>query len=756
MNSLSSRSPRRLRRGAVAGVAALVASLAGWIAPAVAIGAQAGKTVRYHGYRLEVPASWPVYRLAANGTECVRFDRHAVYLGRPSADQSCPAHAAGRTEAVLIEPFSARSSATGGAGGAGVLGGATGPVLAAPSRAGAAPGSGSTARIVDTADSVIVTATWSRQPALIERALHLRSLAALLAAASRQGPPRSAVAAATGHVRPAVQARAASVPAQAGQVYTGLGFDGCSTPTAAQMAAWTGTSYDAIGVYIGGTNEACSQSNLTAAWVSQQSEAGWHLIPIYVGLQAPGNSCGCGAIVAGTAASQGTAAAQDAITQAQALGLGAGNPIYYDMEAYTPGSTVTPAVLAFLASWTTQLHAEGYKSGVYSSADSGIIDLVSQVGTSYPEPDDIWIARWNEVKNTADPDVPSADWASHQRLHQYDGGHNETHGGVTFNIDGDYLDGATAAAGSGTPIVATLPSLSVSPSADGGIDLRPSWSGAAGISSWQVIAGATPDAMSAAANPISASAGAPIVMRSAFAYFAVQALGAEGQTLGTSPPVATPSHVAIFGQSAFVPGRGISAVPVGCFNPIPCHVTTRISVGRTVLSTTNPERVPVGGGLVYFTLSPGGRAKLARAPHRRLPVTITVQDVSGVRATRQLNLVSFTTSGRSPRRSITQAAALRVIGTTDFVSNGWTGGILVACYATTPCNTTTTIVSGRTTVAHTTPQSLGVNELGYLIFAVTPAGHKLLTHASGNQLPVTLTISTGSAIATGRIVLASF
>jgi hypothetical protein len=40
--------------------------------------------------------------------------------------------------------------------------------------------------------------------------------------------------------------------------------------------------------------------------------------------------------------------------------------------------------------------------------------------------------------------VPSPDWASHQRIHQYDGGHDETYGGATLNIDGDYLDGATA------------------------------------------------------------------------------------------------------------------------------------------------------------------------------------------------------------------------------------------------------------------------------------------------------------------------
>jgi len=747
MNTFSSsRSPCCPGRGPVAGIVALLAVLAGWIAPAGAIGAPASKAVRYHGYRIVIPASWPVYRLAADSTACVRFDRHAVYLGQPGGDQRCPAHAAGRTEAVLIEPLLSQSSAAGSA---------TGRVLAAPSTAGASPGVGSMARIVDAAHGVVVTATWSSQPALIERALGLRSLAAL-AAAAPQGRPRSAVAAAAARVRSAVSARAASAPAQPGEVYTGLGFDGCATPSSAQMSAWSGTSYDAIGIYIGGTNAACSQGNLTAGWVSQQSAAGWHLIPTYVGLQAPGNSCGCSAISSASATSQGAAAARDAIAQAQALGLGSGNPIYYDMEAYTPGTTVSPTVLTFLASWTTQLHANGYKSGVYSSADSGIVDLVSQVGTSYPEPDDIWVARWNELKNTADPDVPSSDWASHQRLHQYDGGHDETHGGVTFNIDGDYLDGATAAAGSGAPIVATLPSLSVSPSADGGIDLRPSWSGAAGISSWQVIGGATPDSLSTAAKPVSASAGMPIVVRSAFPYFAVRALGSEGQTLATSPSVATPAHVAIFGQSAFVPQRGLGGLPVGCFNPTPCHVSTTISAGRSTLASTGPEHVPVGGGIVYFTLSPAARTKLAAARHRRLAVTITVRDVSGAAATRQLNLIPFTTSGRSPRRSVTQSPALQVIGTTDFVSNGWTGGILAACFAATPCNVTTTIVSGGTTIAHTAQEFLGVNELGYLILALTPAGHELLAHAGGNQLSAVLRIRTGSATATARIALASF
>src|SRR6185312_16830018 len=70
----------------------------------------ATKTLRYHGYRLAVPAAWPVFNLATDPTVCVRFNRHAVYLGHPSSRQRCPAHAVGRTEAILVEPLAAHSA----------------------------------------------------------------------------------------------------------------------------------------------------------------------------------------------------------------------------------------------------------------------------------------------------------------------------------------------------------------------------------------------------------------------------------------------------------------------------------------------------------------------------------------------------------------------------------------------------------------------------------------------------------------------
>ncbi len=212
------------------------------------------------------------------------------------------------------------------------------------------------------------------------------------------------------------------------------------------MSAWASSSYHAVGIYIGGLNSACAQPNLSSSWVTAEVASGWDLIPTYVGLQGAGSCSGtCATITPRKASTEGAAAAVDAVTQAQALGIPAGNPIYDDLEAYNRSSSNTAAVLAFLSGWTTQLHADGYVSGVYSSAASGIADLVSAYGsTTTVEPDDIWIGDWNNAKTTNDPYVPAGDWSGHRRLHQYVGGHNETHGGVTINIDGDYLNGATA------------------------------------------------------------------------------------------------------------------------------------------------------------------------------------------------------------------------------------------------------------------------------------------------------------------------
>src|SRR3954447_26126580 len=232
--------------------------------------------------------------------------------------------------------------------------------------------------------------------------------------------------------------------------FTGLGFDACAAPSSRAMTAWAASPYRAIGVYIGGANRACSQPNLTTTWVGEQVAAGWHLIPTYVGLQAPTSSCGSCALLSSStskATVQGAEAAREAVAKAQSVGIGPGSPIYFDMEAYTRTSSGTAATLSFLSAWTVQLHSLGYTSGAYSSSSSGIADLSRAIGSAFTLPDDIWTANWNGGRNTLDPYLPIGAWASHQRIHQYRGGHNEAYGLMTINIDNDYVDGATVGAG---------------------------------------------------------------------------------------------------------------------------------------------------------------------------------------------------------------------------------------------------------------------------------------------------------------------
>jgi hypothetical protein len=229
--------------------------------------------------------------------------------------------------------------------------------------------------------------------------------------------------------------------------YTGLGFDACAAPSSKAMSAWDDSPYRAIGVYIGGRNRGCSQPNLTATWVRERIADGWHLVPTYVGLQAPGSSCSsCASLSSGSATAQGRAEAEDAVEQARLLGIGPGSPIYFDMESYSRTSANSSATLTFLAAWTTELHEAGYESGVYSSSSSGIADLGARVGSSYVQPDNLWIANWNGQRNTDDPYVPDSAWSQHQRIHQYRGGHDESYGGVTINIDNNYVEGATVGA----------------------------------------------------------------------------------------------------------------------------------------------------------------------------------------------------------------------------------------------------------------------------------------------------------------------
>ncbi len=234
-------------------------------------------------------------------------------------------------------------------------------------------------------------------------------------------------------------------------VYTGYGFDSCAAPSLSTLTAWQSSPYRALGIYIGGANRACQQPNLSSSWVSSVVAQGWSLLPLYVGLQAPcvsQSSLQKLSTNVTTAASQGAAAATDAAAQANALALPPDAPIYFDMEGYsTTNAACTRAVQAFVGAWNNELHALGHTAGVYGSAASTIRDL--QTTSS---PDDVWIANWNGIAGVfGDKYTPDSLWPNHQRVHQYKGGHKETWGGVTINIDNDYADAAVVGAIAVTP-----------------------------------------------------------------------------------------------------------------------------------------------------------------------------------------------------------------------------------------------------------------------------------------------------------------
>jgi Domain of unknown function (DUF1906) len=226
------------------------------------------------------------------------------------------------------------------------------------------------------------------------------------------------------------------------------GFDACTAPSTGAMNAWLQSPYRFVGVYIGGLNRACGQPNLTAGWVNTVHSWGYGLIPTYVGYQAWCTSAGGVATMSGDlgqAQSQGYISGQDAVNRANALGLGGGTPIYFDMEAYDSGNgACVDSVTAFMSGWIAGLRDNGYSPAMYSSAASGVRDMAAIQGNPPYQLDAIWFAHWNgDPSLYGDPYFSDSVWQG-ARIHQYQGGHDENWGGVTINIDNDSVGGPTA------------------------------------------------------------------------------------------------------------------------------------------------------------------------------------------------------------------------------------------------------------------------------------------------------------------------
>ena len=254
-----------------------------------------------------------------------------------------------------------------------------------------------------------------------------------------------------------------ATPAQASTIvtpgnFTGYGFDQCLAPSQGAMDTWLKNSpFLAVGIYISGNQRACrSQPNLSKTWVNTQLRNGWRLLPITLGPQA---SCsprfpryGLKTINPrpgadgkyGQARDQGRAEAVKAVTAAKALGIAPRSTLWYDIEGFDSTRTdCRESALRFLSGWTFKLHELGYVSGVYSSVGSGI-KILDEARVSRPNafhlPDMIWLARWDGNANTSSSYIRDDGWRPGGRVKQYQGGHNETWGGVTINIDRNFLD----------------------------------------------------------------------------------------------------------------------------------------------------------------------------------------------------------------------------------------------------------------------------------------------------------------------------
>ena len=239
--------------------------------------------------------------------------------------------------------------------------------------------------------------------------------------------------------------------------FTGHGFDQCLAPTQSAMNTWWKKSpFSAVGIYISGDSRACrSQPNLSPTWVATQVARGWRLLPIVLGPQA---SCqprfprykddfrisprpaGGYAV----AAQQGTAEADKNAADAMAYGIAPGSTIWYDLEGFDVKDThCRESALVFTSAWVTRIKALGYVAGFYSSASSGIKmldDARTQRPGQFALPDRIWIARWDGIANTSTTYIPEDGWRPGGRMKQYRGGHHETWGGVTINIDSNFID----------------------------------------------------------------------------------------------------------------------------------------------------------------------------------------------------------------------------------------------------------------------------------------------------------------------------
>jgi hypothetical protein len=114
-------------------------------------------------------------------------------------------------------------------------------------------------------------------------------------------------------------------------------------------------------------------------------------------------------------------------------------------------------------------------------------------------------------------------------------------------------------------------------------------------------------------------------------------------TRGSSPPrsAAQSRTLQLVGLTDFVSSGGVGGILAGCYGDDPCHTSTKVSVGNTVIATTGTELLGARSvGYLIFSLTAAGRSMLAHARGSQLGAQVTISD-GGATARGQVALVRF-------------------------------------------------------------------------------------------------------------------
>ena len=255
--------------------------------------------------------------------------------------------------------------------------------------------------------------------------------------------------------------------------FKGLGFDQCDAPSQAAMSAWIKSSpFRAAGIYISGNSRACrTQTNLTPTWVRNQLAAGWHLMPITLGPQA---SCSTryprygknidptinpsSTNIYSAARAQGRAEAKKAVSTAKSprhrpraarssTTSRPSPPARAPRAPPRPSGSSPPGRPSCTPSATrpASTPAPPPASGCSTTRGSRANNPLHAA-----RPDlDRRLER--QGQHAAPPTSAATGGSPTRRAKQYRGGHNETWGGVTINIDRNYLNLRTPKIGGGRP-----------------------------------------------------------------------------------------------------------------------------------------------------------------------------------------------------------------------------------------------------------------------------------------------------------------